>query len=86
MNEWIFYLSTQIQYSKNSIEQNCVDWTERLKKHSQLSIFIYHTRTEHKIQKYGRLPEKLQLTELAAYANQTKLFSMNCNNNTNKGQ
>jgi len=30
---------------------------------------------------YGRLPEKLQLIELAAYANQTKLFSMNCNNN-----
>ena len=35
-------------------------------------IFIYHTRTEHKIQKlnsvkkYGRLPEKLQLIELAA--------------------
>jgi len=30
---------------------------------------------------YGRLPEKLQLIELAAYANQTKLFSMNCSNN-----
>ena len=30
---------------------------------------------------YGRLPEKLQLIELASYANQTKLFSMNCNNN-----
>jgi len=29
----IFYLSTQVQYSKNSKEQNCVDWTERLKKH-----------------------------------------------------
>jgi len=24
---------TQIQYSKNIKEQNCVDWTERLKKH-----------------------------------------------------
>jgi len=51
-------------------------------------FFTVHTRTEHKIQKlnnvkeiYGRLPEKLQLIELAAYANQTKLFSMNCNNN-----
>ena len=31
--------------------------------------------------KYGRLPEKLPLIELAAYANQTKLFSMNCNTN-----
>jgi len=34
--------------------------------------------TEHKIQKllnkYGRQPEKSQLIELAAYANQTKLF------------
>jgi len=29
-------LSTQIQCSKNSKEQNCVDWTERLKKHLQL--------------------------------------------------
>jgi len=26
----------QIQYSKNSKEQNCVDWTERLEKHLQL--------------------------------------------------
>ena len=26
----------------------------------------------------GRLPEKLQLTELATYANQTKLFNMKC--------
>jgi len=32
-------------------------------------------------QKYGRLPEKLHLIELAAYANQTILFNMNCNNN-----
>jgi len=32
-NEWIFYSSTHIQYSKNSKEQNCVDWTERLKEH-----------------------------------------------------
>jgi len=31
LNEWIFYSSTQIQYSKNSKEQNCVDWKERLK-------------------------------------------------------
>jgi len=31
MNEWIFYLSTQIQYSTNSKQQNCVDWTERRK-------------------------------------------------------
>ena len=30
----------------------------------------------------GRLPDKLQLVELAAYANQTKLFSMNCNTHT----
>ena len=30
--EWIFHLSTQIQYSK---EQSCVDRTERLKKHLQ---------------------------------------------------
>ena len=29
------------------------------------------------------LPENLQLIELTAYANQTKLFSMNCNNNDN---
>ena len=36
LNEWIFYSSTQIQYSKNSKEQNCVDWTERLEKHLQL--------------------------------------------------
>jgi len=37
MNEYfIFYSSSQIQYSKNSNEQNCVDWTERLKKHLQL--------------------------------------------------
>ena len=58
-------------------------------------IFIYHTRTEHKIRKlnsvhnilYEILPEKLQLIELAAYANQTKLFNMNCNNNNdNKRQ
>jgi len=35
-------------------------------------------------QKYGRLPEKLQLIESAAYVNQTKLFSMNCNKNNNK--
>jgi len=34
------YLSTQIQYSKNIKEQNCVDWTERLKKYSQLSEVI----------------------------------------------
>jgi len=27
------------------------------------------------------LPEKLQLIGLAAYANQTKLFNMNYNNN-----
>jgi len=46
---------------------------------------IYHTRTEHKIQKlnsgkkYGRLP----LFELAVYANQTKLFGMNNNNDDN---
>ena len=33
MNELIFYSSTQIQYSKNSKEPNCVDWTERLKEH-----------------------------------------------------
>jgi len=51
---------------------------------------IYHARTEHKIlklnsvkYKYGRLPEKLQLIELAAYANQTKLFNTNCNNYNN---
>jgi len=31
-----FYSSTQIQYSKSSKEQNCVDWTERLKEHLQL--------------------------------------------------
>ena len=40
-------------------------------------IFLYHSMTEHKIQKlnkYGRQPEKSQLIELAAYANQTKLF------------
>ena len=29
--------------------------------------------------KYGRPPDKLQLIELAACANQTKLFSMSCN-------
>ena len=29
------------------------------------------------------LPEKLQLIELTAHATQTKLFSMNCNNNNN---
>jgi len=34
------YLSTQIQYSKNIKEQNCVDWTERLEKYSQLSELI----------------------------------------------
>jgi len=28
LNEWIYYSSTQIQYSKNSKEQNCVDWTQ----------------------------------------------------------
>jgi len=33
---WIFDWSIQIQYSKNSKEQNCVDWTERLKEHLQL--------------------------------------------------
>ena len=36
MNERILYLSTQIQYSKNSKEQNSVNWTEKLKKHLQL--------------------------------------------------
>jgi len=53
-------------------------------------IFIYRTRAEHKIQKLnsvykstkGYHAEKLQLIDLAAYANQTKLFSMNCNNNS----
>ena len=34
--EWIFDSSTHIQYSLNSKEQNCVDWTERLKEHLQL--------------------------------------------------
>jgi len=29
-------LFIKIQYSKNSTEQNCVDWTKRLKKHLQL--------------------------------------------------
>ena len=33
MNEWIFYSSTEIQYSTNSKEQKCVDWIERLKEH-----------------------------------------------------
>jgi len=28
----ILFINT-VQYSKNSKEQNCVDWTERLKKH-----------------------------------------------------
>jgi len=32
----IYYSSTQTQYSENSKEQNCVDWTETLKKHLQL--------------------------------------------------
>ena len=59
--------------------------------HNTISIiFIYHTRTEHKMQKLSRvnksmegylLEEKLQFTELAAYANQTELFNMSCNNN-----
>ena len=51
---------------------------------------IYHTRTEHKLQKlntvkenYGRLPEAT-CHFLAAYANQTKLYNIICNNN--KGQ
>jgi len=30
--------STQIQYSKNSKEQNCVDWTERLKRSNPSSV------------------------------------------------
>jgi len=29
------------------------------------------------------LEEKLQFTELTAYANETKLFNMSCNNNKN---
>jgi len=36
VDECIDYLSTQIRYSRNSKEQNCVDSTERLKKHLQL--------------------------------------------------
>ena len=32
---------------------------------------------------YGGLAERLQLIELAAYFNRTKVFNMNCNNNNN---
>jgi len=35
----IVFIKTDIQYSENSKEQNCVDWTGRLKKHVQ------HTHT-----------------------------------------
>jgi len=40
MNEYFIYQHRYIQYSKNSRpkEQNCVDWTERLKKHWQLLL------------------------------------------------
>ena len=54
-------------------------------------MFIYHTRTEQKLQtlnsvkeNYGWLPEKLHVIELAAYANQTKLYNIICNNNRGK--
>ena len=43
MNEWVFNSSTQIQYSKNSKEQNCVDWTERLKEHIQVTTVLKDT-------------------------------------------
>ena len=43
MNEWIFNSSTQIQYSKNSKERNCVDWTERLKEHLQVTTVLKDT-------------------------------------------
>ena len=53
-------------------------------------MFIYHTRTEHKLQKLNSVHksmegyQKLQLTEVTAYANQTKQYNIICNNN--KGQ
>jgi len=47
MNEWISYLSTQIQYRKKSKEQNCVDWTERLKEHLQLPLKIRKWKKTH---------------------------------------
>ena len=53
-------------------------------------MFIYHTRTGHKLQKLNSVHksmegnQKLQLIELTAYANQTKQYNIICNNN--KGQ
>jgi len=35
MNEYFIY-QHNIKYSKNSKKQNCVDWTEMLKKHLQV--------------------------------------------------
>jgi len=56
-------------------------------------IFIYHTRTVNKIQKLNStnksincLPEKLQLIDVTAYTNQTKLFKMNNNVNAFKAR
>ena len=34
----ILFISTDMQHSRNSKEQNCVDWAERLKKHLQLGF------------------------------------------------
>jgi len=53
-------------------------------------IFVYHTRTEHKLQKLNSVHksmtgyQKLHVIEVVAYANQTKLYNIICNNN--KGQ
>ena len=50
-------------------------------------IFVYHTRSEHKLQKLNSVHksmegyQKLHVIEVAAYANQTKLYNVICNNN-----
>jgi len=46
MNEWIFYSATQTQYSRNSKEQNCVDWTDRLKEHLQQCPMLTDRQTD----------------------------------------
>ena len=53
-NEWLFYSSTQIQYGKNSKEENRVDWTEGLKKHLRLPYKIgkWRNTLHYKIKHY----------------------------------
>ena len=50
-------------------------------------IFIYRTRTEHKIQKLNSVHYSMEgYRRSYSYANQTKLFNMNCNNNISTRQ